>query len=398
VRVLSVGNQYPPHHFGGYELVWESAVEHWRSAGHVVRVLASDYRHRDGAVGGAPEGLDVHRDLRWYWRDHEFPSMNLREGLALERHNAAVFARHVDETRPDVVAWWSMGGMSLSLIEQGHRRGLPALAVVHDAWVVYGPRVDGWTRAWRNHSRLAPLVARATGLPTGFHPGAVSEWSFNSGVTRDHALADAGELGRTSVISPGIEEDLFTPAPAADWRWRLAYVGRVESRKGLDTALEALAVLPDQATLTVVGDGDETYLAELRDLANRLGIASRVRFEGGVPRAQLPAAYAACDALVFPVTWKEPWGLVPLEAMGVGRPVVATGTGGSREYLRDEENCLLFPPGDAEALAAALRRLADEPSLRDSLRAGGARTAANHTQARFNTELEAALGGVVEPG
>ena len=180
-----------------------------------------------------------------------------------------------------------------------------------------------------------------------------------------------------------------------DWSWRLGYVGRVESRKGLDTAVEALALLPEEATLTIVGDGDEAYAAELGERAAKLGVASRVRLERGVPRAELPAAYAACDVLVFPVTWEEPWGLVPLEAMGVGRPVVATGTGGSREYLRDGENCLLFERGDAGALASALTRLAGDPALRDALRAGGARTAAHHTEARFNEELEATVRRVV---
>jgi glycosyltransferase involved in cell wall biosynthesis len=398
MRVLSVGNQYPPHHFGGYELVWESAVEHWRSAGHSVRVLASDYRHPEGAVGGAREGEDVHRDLRWYWRDHGFPHVGLRRSVVLERHNASVFGRHVEEFAPDVVAWWSMGGMSMSLIAQARRRALPALAVVHDAWVVYGRQVDAWTAAWRSRPRLAPVAERLTRVPTRFDPGAVGEWSFNSEVLRQGTLDRVGELGRTSVIPPGIDEGLFSAVPAGDWAWRLLYVGRVEPRKGIDTAIRALAALPKQATLGVVGGGDDDHLASLRELTAQLGLSSRVRFAPAVPREDLPAVYAACDAVVFPVTWQEPWGLVPLEAMGIGRAVVATGTGGSGEYLRDGENCLLFEPGDHDGLATALTRLASEPSLRDTLRAEGARTAAEHTEARFNARLEEVLRGVAGEG
>ncbi len=56
----------------------------------------------------------------------------------------------------------------------------------------------------------------------------------------------------------------------------------------------------------------------------------------------MPAELAAADALLFPVQWEEPWGLVPLEAMASGTPVVATGTGGSGEYLRDGDNCLVY--------------------------------------------------------
>jgi glycogen synthase len=391
-----VGNQYPPHHFGGYELVWQSAVRHWRAAGHEVRVLASDYRHRDGPLAGAPEEPDVHRDLRWYWRDHDFPRLRPTARLSLERDNAGILARHLDETQAEVVTWWSMGGMSLSLIEQAHRRGLPALGVVHDAWLVYGPLVDAWTRAWRNHSRLAPLAERLTGIPTRFDARVVEEWSFNSEVTREHSLAAGLAAERTSVLPPGIDDRLFVAAPARDWGWRLGYVGRVESRKGIDTALRALAALPPQATLEVVGDGDDVHIAELRELAVSLGLGDRVTFAPGRPRDALPDTYASFDAVLFPVTWEEPWGLVPLEAMAVGRPVVATGTGGSREYLRDGENCLLFERGDPAALAAATTRLAEDPNLCETLRARGFETAARYTEAGFNDELERVLRRVAE--
>ena len=100
---------------------------------------------------------------------------------------------------------------------------------------------------------------------------------------------------------------------------------------------------------------------------------------------------AAADAILFPVTWNEPWGLVPLEAMATGRPVIATGTGGSGEYLRDGENALLVPPGDAGALAEAVKRLAADPDLRAHLRAGGLTTARRYSQAAFEDRVIAVL-------
>ena len=106
------------------------------------------------------------------------------------------------------------------------------------------------------------------------------------------------------------------------------------------------------------------------------------------PHEQLAAVYGAADAILFPVEWDEPWGLVPLEAMAVGRPVLATATGGSAEYLRDGDNCLSFAPGEAAELAAALRRLAAEPELRARLRKGGFATAARHTARAFNEKVE----------
>ncbi len=115
MRSLAVGNIYPPHDFaGGYELTWRSCVRHLRSAGHEVRVLASDFR-KPGLDPTFELDPDVHRELRWYWQDHGFPRRGLRERIAMERHNAAVLDRHLREFAPQVVNWWGMGGMSLSL-------------------------------------------------------------------------------------------------------------------------------------------------------------------------------------------------------------------------------------------------------------------------------------------
>src|SRR5204863_4972995 len=106
VRILCVGNIYPPQApGGGYELTWQSSVRLLRARGHEVRVLTSD--HREAGVD-RPDEADVHRELRWYWRDHAFPRLPWRERLELERRNAATFGRHLEEHRTDVVCWWGM--------------------------------------------------------------------------------------------------------------------------------------------------------------------------------------------------------------------------------------------------------------------------------------------------
>src|SRR4051794_6258342 len=100
VRVLTVGNMYPPHHQGGYELVWRAAVEHLRAAGHEARVLTTDHREDTDA----PDDPDVHRELRWYWRDHVILNPGPLGSLRLERHNRAVLAAHLDAFAPDIVS------------------------------------------------------------------------------------------------------------------------------------------------------------------------------------------------------------------------------------------------------------------------------------------------------
>ena len=377
MRVLTVGNMYPPQHLGGYELMWRSAVAHQRAGGHAVRVLTTDWR-QPGADASEPEDDDVHRELRWYWHDHVFPRMGPRARLALERHNATVLDFHLEQFRPDAVCWWAMGGMSLSLIERVRRAGLPAAAVVVDDWLVYGPKVDAW---WRLLRRSARRLADAC------------TWIFCSEVVRARAKEVGLRPAAASVIHPGIDLELFSEPPGErpPWRWQLVYCGRIDPRKGIDLAIGALSSLPPQARLRVGGGGDEQELLRLERLAEDRGLSDRVGFERHA-RAALPAIYAGADAVLFPVRWLEPFGLVPLEAMDCGAPVIATGRGGAGEYLRDAENCVIFDPdGGSLALAEAVRRVAGDAGLRSRLHDCGLATAARFPESAFNDAVLAAL-------
>jgi glycosyltransferase involved in cell wall biosynthesis len=356
----------------------------------VVRVLTTDAR----IDTVEPDAPDVHRELRWPLRDARLERLGPRERVAVARHNHRTLDRHLDELRPDVVAWWSMGGLTLTLLESVRRRGLPAVAFVHDDWLDYGRWGDAWLHSFRGRrARLAPVAERLVGIPAHVDFDGAASYLFVSERTRRHALAQGLGLRRTGVAHSGIHEAFLDPAPPAEWRWRLVYVGRLDERKGVDTAVEAMAGLPEQARLELIGGWDAREEDRLRDLAREIGVERQVHFAGQLDRAEIAAAYARADATVFPVRWEEPWGLVPLESMAKGRPVVATGRGGSAEYLRDGENCLLFEAGDAEALTAAVRRLAEDPALRTRLREGGLETAPSHTEGVLNEAVEQALMG-----
>src|SRR3954447_23331421 len=152
---------YPPHHFGGYELVWHAAVEHLRARGHDARVLTTDTD--TGATGADPP--HVARELRWPLRDAEFTQLTRREKVALARHNHAVLDRHLRALEPDVVAWWSMGGLSLTMPEGMPRGGAPAVASVPADGLESARRFDGWLHMFRGaRARLAPLAERVVGI------------------------------------------------------------------------------------------------------------------------------------------------------------------------------------------------------------------------------------------
>jgi glycosyltransferase involved in cell wall biosynthesis len=379
MRILTVGSLYPPHHLGGYELVWQAAVRALREAGHEVRVLCS--RERFATGDGAPEDGDVHRELRWYWRDHAFPRMSMPARLELERRNRDVMERHLASLRPDVVSWWPMGGMSLSLLERVRRAGIPSLACVNDDWLLYGPKVDPWTRVWRRPPLAWAPVREVAGVPTRVDLAAAARYVFCSHTTREAALRAWPRLADGGVLHPGVAPE-FAAAPEQPWGGRLLYAGRLDERKGLLTLVDAVAAVAD-VTLRISGGGDARFAATLRERIAARGVADRVHIDPGPSRSAVAVAYAEADAVVFPVEWPEPWGLVPLEAMAVGRPVIASGQGGSAEYLEHERNALIHAPGDAGSLAAAIRRLAGDPDLRGRLRQGGFETAARLTQRRW---------------
>lgn len=386
VRVLTIGNMYPPHHLGGYEITWHGLVDHLRARGHAVDVLTTGFRRPE--VSGA-DPAHVHRALEWYWQDHEFPNRSIVQRGRLERRNLATLRRHLAQGQPEVVALWSMGGMSLGMLEEIGLMGLPMVAVVGDDWPVYGPIVDGWQRLIRRLGPAAPAVARLAGVHGRAHLSRVGTWLFNSDRTRDEAVQQGVPAANAAVVHPGVDTSLFTSEPAGPWRGRLLYVGRIDPRKGIETAISALQHCGN-ARLDVIGGGDPMHRDQLCELAKRLGVLDRVRF-GERSRDRVADAYRDADVLVFPVVWEEPWGLVPLEAMACGTPVVATGTGGSAEYLEHERNCLLFAPGDAVGLSHAVERLAGDQPLRERLIRNGTVTAGRYTETGFNEAIETAL-------
>lgn len=388
-RILVVTNMYPPHHLGGYELSCRDVVARWRSKGHRVVVLTSDLHLANAHP--QPDDPDVRRTLRFYWKDHEILIPGWRESLRMERANQDELKRTIDELKPDVVSAWNMGAMSLGLLQTVGDLEIPLVLVVCDDWLIHGPIIDGWTNRFRKLP-IAGRIARAMlGVPTIFDPRSYEPTvCFVSETIRRRAQEHASWKPKRSMIAyTGIDHDDF-PLQHPDtrpWSWKLLLVGRVEERKGAHIAVDALAQLPSDATLTIAGPPDERYLPRLEQQIDDLGLGDRVFFENH-PREKLPQLYASADAFLFPVLWDEPFGLVPLEAMACATPVVATGMGGSKEFLLDEVNCLITPPGDADSLANAVRRLAEDEDLRGRIVRSGTDTARNLSVAEYARVLE----------
>lgn len=170
---------------------------------------------------------------------------------------------------------------------------------------------------------------------------------------------------------------------------RLLMVSRLKPHKGVHLAIEALARLPDeQYTLQIVGDGPPEYEKYLRERARALGVSHRVVFRGAVPPDQVASVYRSSDLFLLP-SYEEAFGIVLLEAMAAGVPVVASRVGGIPDVVEDGVSGKLVPPGDPEALARAIWESSADPGQR-KLRTATAREHA----ARFS--LEQGIGALTD--
>jgi rhamnosyl/mannosyltransferase len=191
-------------------------------------------------------------------------------------------------------------------------------------------------------------------------------------------LSAVRDRSKLHVVPFGFDLSRFAVAPDAAGRIRgehpgkfvVLALGRHVYYKGFEYLIRALELVPD-AHLLLGGRGPLT--AELAALARRTGIDERVQFLGRIPEEELPAYYHACDICCMPsVERAEAFGIVQLEAMAAGKPVVCCDLGNAVNWVnRDGETGLAVPPRDPAALAQAITRLRDDAGLRARLGARG---------------------------
>ncbi|HWM50175.1 MAG TPA: glycosyltransferase family 4 protein [Thermoplasmata archaeon] len=239
--------------------------------------------------------------------------------------------------------------------------GSLASALDHSILIVT-PHSDAGRPSWTK-SVFDRVVPRLT-LKAATRVIAVSEHEaaslINLGVPRD----------RIRVIPNGVDLGEFAEVGTRKDRDGLVglFVGRLDpDQKGLDVLVRAMSKLPQNYPLRLRLVGEDWGGAELlRHLAQRLGVADRVTMVGKVPRPEVVREFAEADFLVLPSRF-EPFGIVLLEAMAAGLPVVASRVGGIPEIVSEGETGLLVEPDNPDALAEALRLLCQNESLRFSM-------------------------------
>lgn len=322
---------------GGY-LYDRQLVEHLRAAGHHVECVSLP------------------------WRNYARHLLDNLDGRVL---------RQIERLAPDLVVEDELNHPSLVWLNRRLRRRVhaPIVSIVHHL------RTDE-----EHPALLLPLY----GWVEGAYLRSVDGFIWNSKTTRSNVLHLRGSGADGVVAYPGTGAwatqattgtRLQPQRPATH---RLLFVGNVIPRKRLDVLLRALQNAPRVYTLDVVGslEIDRVYARQMQALARSLHVEERVRFHGKLADDELAARMEQTDLLVVPSF--EGFGIVYLEAMAFGVPVVAATAGAAREIVRDRENGYLVPLGNAAEITRILHRLHGDPALLASLRKG-----ARETFARF---------------
>ena len=277
---------------------------------------------------------------------------------------------------PEIVHghFWMSGVASLEAAAQCQRAGLqrPLVAETFHALGTVKRRHQGVADTSPDERvELEPWVGRTVDMTIATCSDEVFE------------LKAMGVAAKTIAVAPcGVDTALFTPQGAQEVRGRshrIVTLGRLVPRKGVGTAVSALAALAalgfTDVELMIVGGAEGGIASDpearrLMDLAAELGVADQVTLRGQLSRSQIPALLRSADAVVC-TPWYEPFGIVPLEAMACGRPVVAAAVGGLKDSVVHGRTGLHVPPRDPDAVAQALAAILGDPALAQQLGAAG---------------------------
>ncbi|WP_326547688.1 glycosyltransferase [Mycolicibacterium sp. ND9-15] len=268
--------------------------------------------------------------------------------------------------RPDVAhAHFWMSGIATQLAAR--HLDLPAVQTFHALGVVKRRHQGVQDTSPPDRQHLEAMVARTATWVAATCTDEVFEL-MRLGRSRD----------RISVVPCGVDLDLFSPdgpvAPRSGMN-RIVSVGRFVPRKGFDVVVRALPQLPD-TELVIVGGPDKSRLGadpeacRLMGLATQLGVADRVRLYGSVARGDMPAVLRSADVVAC-TPWYEPFGIVPLEAMACGVPVVASAVGGMLDTVVHDVTGRLVKPKRPDEVAKTINDLMRDDFLRQSMGAAG---------------------------
>ncbi len=380
MRILVVSNLYPPLYLGGYELACKDIVDGLRARGHDVYVLTSTYR----ASSCAAE-TSISRILNHYWGSYPDGTLALSSSQAAKSYwldfaNYRRMKKWIRKLEPEFIYLWNLERISpVPIIAAVKESGIPFVVHLMDYWLrdtrlpdeLVDPMPEWLKRIrWKAREILRriidpyvmenPLIAMSETVKCEFvRAGFPSE---NIQVIY-HGIRTDLQLG---------EEDLGLNRVKEGRPFRILFAGLLLPCKGVDTLIMALSGLVHlkevrDIHLDIVGQGAKEYREELYALVRQHQLDGFVSFLGFVPRQDLLMKYREYDVFILPTKREEPFGIVIIEAMASGVPVIASSVGGPAEIITNEETGILVPLGDSVKLAIAIHNLMHNEGLREKI-------------------------------
>jgi phosphatidyl-myo-inositol alpha-mannosyltransferase len=362
---IGIGAPYDLGRDGGVNTHIRAQARALRSRGHDVSVFGASSSPLAGGeralsacispvIGGTETGFGI--DPRAWWR------------VAALLRSARFDILHLHEPLMPLVPWCALW-----------QARVPVVATFHTH------RESGHRWYGRYHWLLDPLMRRIDARL------AVSEAARRT-VARDFPASY--EIVPNAIEVARFQQPAARPGTMAADQAFVLHVGRLEPRKGVDRLIRAMSIVrqerPD-ATLAIVGDGPDRPALEA--LAARLGVAAS--FTGRVSEAELPSYYRAAQLVCAPALGDESFGIVLLEAMAAGRPIVATRIEGYAELLQGAGSARLVAVDDTAALAREIVALLNEPEARHALGSRGAAFVARYDWSVVAERLESIYRGLL---
>lgn len=348
-NVLLVPSAYAPN-VGGIEEVTRKLAEGLQKRGYNLRIVTNHWPDST-ALAECIEGIQVTRI------PFHLPAADVGQFSRWVRQSPAsarLLVHLVRETQPHVLH--VIGAGPNAAYVAGLRRILRRAIVLSAHGELSGDAHGAFQRSTTLRLALRTLCVSADAV------------TAPSSYTLDELRATFPIAGVTEVIPNGVDVGDYVDArPFDDLGPYVLSVGRLVPQKGFDTLLDAFADARDRLgnrKLLIAGDGPERGMLEQR--AAELGLAGTVTFLGAVDHSRLPSIFSGADAFVL-ASRKEAFGLVALEAMASGTPVIASTVGGITEILEDGHTALLVPPDRHRDLASALVRLLEDDQLQKKL-------------------------------
>ena len=368
MKLLLITNLYPPQELGGYGRCMADFAWGLLQRGHQIQVICNNAPYLGGS-GCGPNGEPVDRSLKL--KGNFANGVQLLQGhgarAQVDAANCKLIAQRLGAERWDGVLLGNLDLLGAEILAPLLATKLPLL---HHIGFVSSPYPIEQMPSSPQYKLLAASAAvRKSLLETGL------------------PVADA------PVVYPGARVDLFgpprisRPLPAqangtSERPLRVCFAGLMMASKGPHTLLEAALILRSRGVFIELmlagGNFQGNYTSQMEQFCSSHGLHNQVKFISQLTRDQLARFFSVNHVCVFPSIYPEAFGIVAAEAMASGLALVSTGVGGAAELFEDGISGLAYPPGDCNALANNLEKLAKNPTLLLSLQQEGAQRVNQH--------------------